>query len=179
MQVPGLRIPRTRGCRPCGRPELDPAHTCTDRLGKPSPLVKPAQNPANSHRSFPLRPERRVGVPPASAGRLWPRLPRLAPHTFPSNASSRAWSRFHVFAVAASAISRIWSVTALPSVLCSPPGLDSRTHRQTSTRWGAPAHGNGNRPEWPLEVAGGRQVWFGVVLNCELSRDRQHRKLAG
>jgi len=28
MQVPGLRIPPTKGCRPFGRPEISPAHTC-------------------------------------------------------------------------------------------------------------------------------------------------------
>ena len=32
MQVPGLRIPPTRGCRRCRRPEVTPAHTCTNSI---------------------------------------------------------------------------------------------------------------------------------------------------
>jgi hypothetical protein len=28
MQVPGFRSPPTKGCRPRGRPEVFPAHTC-------------------------------------------------------------------------------------------------------------------------------------------------------
>jgi len=32
-QVPGLRIPPTRGCRSCDRPEVSPALTCNDIIG--------------------------------------------------------------------------------------------------------------------------------------------------
>jgi hypothetical protein len=40
-QAPGLRIPLTRSCYPCGRPEVIPAHACNSMIADPTPESNP------------------------------------------------------------------------------------------------------------------------------------------